>query len=132
MQQPQQLLENGIEDTLYALFSSCVITVKIILGHLDIPVTEIVPGKRIESAGGLVELVIFQRLGCLADRLFQTRQNPAVGIRQLGTLQVDSRRVKPFKIHQGETAGVPELVAEVTIARDSFSGELDIAPHGRK
>ena len=81
------------------------------LGHLQVPVTDLVPCEVVEGLVGLGELVLIQRSVDLGADLFQAVQDPAVGVGELVTVR-QLAHVGP--VHQRKAGGVEQLGSEVT------------------
>src|ERR1035437_9943488 len=93
--------------------------------RLHIPVAILVPEKFIERGGGFAELVFVQRDGDFADGGGELEQNPFVIRGEQGAFdpalnfKYDGRGVRRCArggrapLYLAETAGVPELVAEI-------------------
>ena len=89
----------------------------------DVPIAVFVPYELVDGAGGIVETVFPKPSLHLCFRFLQNADDPAVGLRKIqvptGTAFVDGVFLEPavpaFAIHQHEAAGVPQLVAEISV-----------------
>src|SRR5574341_1175556 len=90
------------------------------LAHLDVPVTELMPGKPVQGAGVIVESVGSERLSHLTDCSRQTRSYPAVDQskipRREPALPIAAEVTWSSEIHLHEPRRVPQLVDEVLIS----------------
>src|SRR4029077_12924859 len=99
--------------------------------HLDIPVTEFMPGELVEHIGVIVEPVGVDRLSSRIDARRKTRANPTVHDIQVATRENSSiallhRGAFP-QIHKNKPRRVPELVYEILITGDAILGQFNIA-----
>src|ERR1017187_10506362 len=83
------------------------------LARLDIPVAILVPEETIQRGRGLAEFVFVQRDGDFADGGVELEQNPFVIRREQRALDFALNWEVGTADHLAETAGVPELVAEI-------------------
>ena len=130
MQQPQQRPQHVRKAPLRGLdlFPWRVRVVQDGLGHLQVPVAELVPGEFVQRLGGQIEAVLGKRPLNPLDQGAQPRSYPAV---RGGVLQ---RLIRKRGLHMKKyvRGGVPELVAEVAAARNPAHVQADVAPGGRK
>ena len=125
MQEAQQLLQHDKQRCLGAGLGLRILTMEGVFGQFDVPVAELVPGKGVEHAGRLVELVVVQSgVGGLRS-IRKPGQNPAVGTGEPFGQGGFGR--KSLQVHQGEAAGVPQLVDEMPVTFDPLHRQLDVA-----
>ena len=95
------------------------------LGQLEVPVAELVPRELVERRGGEIEAVLAQGRFDLLQHLAEARADPAVRDRQLrGAASTGAVR---RRVIDDEARGIPQLVAEVAVARDAAEIEADVA-----
>ena len=94
------------------------------LGQFEVPVAVLAPGKFIKCLRSEVQAVVGHLVFHLGYHAVHARQDPAI----------DRARVRcgpdgsVFCLHQNETGGVPQLVAEIAVAFDAAEIETDVAP----
>ncbi len=102
------------------------------LGHLDVPVGELVPEEVAHLAHRLAELELAEQLVDRGDQPLRARQDPAVLERQCRARQRASVEVVAGLDHrEHEARGVPQLVGEVAARLDALVGDaLVVAGRG--
>ena len=126
VRQAQQTFQNGHQRVTGAAQLRLGTAVHYRLGQLQIPVAELVPGELVQNACGNIEAEAVQRFAVGFDGLVEFRQDPAVRQRQ-GHLAAVKAAILIFGIHQHKAAGVPQLVAEVTVTFQTLHIPVDIA-----
>src|SRR5262245_20748659 len=83
------------------------------------------PDERVDSAGGLVEAIGFERLGDGGKCVFALACDPPVnGLRGRSGIETFHWRAG---VDLGEARGVPQLGREIAVALDAAGAELDVA-----
>ncbi|CCK17247.1 hypothetical protein BN136_3257 [Cronobacter universalis NCTC 9529] len=129
MRETQQTFQHGHQRVAGAAQFSFRAAVHDRLGQLQIPVAELVPGEFIQNARRDIEAEVIQRFTVRFHGLVEFRQDPAIGQRQHFLAAVEAA-ILLFGVHQHETAGVPQLVAEVAVAFETLHVPVDIATGG--
>ena len=87
-------------------------------GFLDFQVAgaDVVPHEAVQEPGEFGEVVFFEHAGGVLDGRLQAAKNPLVFEREQALVhrEFGSKRTGLFELRVKETAGVPQLVAEVT------------------
>ncbi len=115
-----------------ALFRFTVfVTVEHRLGQLQIPVAVLVPDELVGGVGSDVETELVERLGDFGFGALQRADDPAIrqGQGHFAAVRVQAA-VLVLGVHQYVARGVPDLVAEVTVAFDAAHVPLDVAAGG--
>ena len=100
------------------------------LARLEIPVAILAPEKTVERRRRVAEPVFVERGGHFADGRVEPEQNPfVVAGEQLAVDLALNSDCRPA-LHLAETAGVPELVAEIAAEFDVLFIEQNSWPSG--
>ena len=97
------------------------------LGHLDVPVTELVPEEVVDRVRGLVEAERRERLVHLPRGVVDAREDPALHRLQVVALDLLGLAQRRVDVRQGEARRVPDLVRERGVALHAALGQRDVA-----
>ena len=102
------------------------------LSHLDlrqfeVPVTVLVPNEGVDGVGSVVKTPLGHGLVNFSDRAVEFVHDPTIDEAQLHFGAGFHAAVLTGDVHQHETRGVPELVAEVAITFGTLQVEVDVA-----
>src|SRR6185436_18707407 len=109
-------------------------------GDLQVPVAVFIPDEPVDGTGNVVEAVIGEAFADFCLGSLQLADDPAVG---LGKIKIAPRAailggmfletaVLAFAVHQHESAGVPQFVAEVAVAFAAAQVEIEGSREGGK
>ena len=101
--------------------------VDVLLGQLQIPVTEFAPGELVERHGAFVIAVAAQCLINSPGGFIQAVQNPFISLAQFQIAESETIRIEALKIHQRKAGRIPDFITEVAVAGNALFGQLDIA-----
>ncbi len=125
MQRAQQRLEHREQRAPRDRGGGLVLALQHGLGQFQVPVAELVPGEFVQRRGGVVEAVVGEALVVVGDGMAQARDDPAVDhLRRNGARRRDRLALGH---QQHEARGIPQLVAEVAVARHASEFEADVA-----
>ena len=111
MKKPQGVAHHEIKHGQYVRLTSGILTEESGLTAFHVPVAKLAPEKPVQRPGGISEPIGFKRSRHLTDRLVQTTHDPFV---ITGEQRGIDFAFDFTALHLAETAGVPQLVAEVT------------------
>mmetsp|Transcript_20794 Transcript_20794/g.69432 ORF Transcript_20794/g.69432 Transcript_20794/m.69432 type:complete len:230 (+) Transcript_20794:691-1380(+) len=97
------------------------------LAELEVDVAEVVEEPGVDGGRGAAEVVIAHALVRLPDGPVKPREDPSV--LRLQVLHDVGERLDlvALEVHHGELGGVPELVAEMTVALDTKNVEINVS-----
>ena len=102
------------------------------LGELDVPIAVFRPDEFVHGLGGKVEAVRLEMSGDGRFCVLQAADDPAIDDRQVERRRLVESDVLALDVHQHETRGVPQLVAEIAIALAAIEIEVERAAESRE
>ena len=117
MQQLHGYAENVVQDILSLKSRSALLIKQPALGDLDIPVAERLPDEVNDLRQCDTVLILLEVGSCLGYKPVKSREDPLILERELGRVSLADIEVI-LTVHDNESHGIPDLVAEVTTHLD--------------
>ena len=125
MRKTQHCLEYSYQRSTCPTLLRLVTFGELILGHLEVPVTVLVPHEAVDRTRDVVEPIFGEATVDLCLGALERADNPPVPHGQFDRSLLVRSAVLALSVHQHKAARVPQLVAEIAIALAARQVEVE-------